>query len=116
MPASTTTACSRPIRELLCPDAENPIRTGTALDERRKERRYPRQLPGVLIDGDLYHSVWCMDISYAGVKVIAPNALNFAKGKRVQVKIKQATRSFQDEFAVVEMESSPKGTILHLAM
>jgi hypothetical protein len=116
MPVSTTTACSRSIRELLCPDVEDSIQSGTALDERRKERRYARQLPGVLIDGDMYHSVWCMDISYAGVKVIAPNALNFAKGKRVLVKIKQAARAFQDEFAIVEMESSPKGTILHLAM
>ena len=116
MPASTMTACSRSIRELLCPDVEDAIQTSVTLDERRKERRYARQLPGVLIDGDIYHSVWCMDVSYAGVKVIAPNALNLTKGQRVLVKIKQAARSFQDEFAVVEMESSPKGTILHLAM
>jgi hypothetical protein len=112
----TASTHSRPIRELLHPQIEEPLKTGAVLAERRQEKRFPRQLAGVLIDGEAYHSVWCVDISYAGLKVVAPTALNLAKGTRVLVKIKQASRSFQDQFAIVDAESTPKGTVLHLTL
>lgn len=104
------------IRELLCPAIEQPIAAAAAGAERRQYSRFARQLPGVLIDGDVYHSVWCVDVSYGGVKVLAPHGLDLAKGKRVLVKIKQGTRSFQDELLIVSTETTPQGTALHLAM
>ncbi|HVP12212.1 MAG TPA: PilZ domain-containing protein [Phycisphaerae bacterium] len=115
-PLMTAPTRFRPIRELLFPGIEIPLQPRAVLTERRRERRFARQLAGVLIDGEAYHSVWCVDISYAGVKVVAPTVLSFVKGQRVVVKIKQSTRSFQDEFTVVDAEATPKGTVLHLAL
>jgi len=101
---------------MILPEIEKPLAAAALGPEQRKCSRYARQLPGVLIDGDVYHSVWCVDVGYGGVKVVSPHGLTLAKGKRVLVKIKQGARSFQDEFLVVSMETTPEGTALHLAM
>jgi hypothetical protein len=104
------------VHEMLHPAIESPIPSPTAVLERRQCSRFARQLPGVLIDGDVYHSVWCVDVGYGGVKVVSPQTLDLAEGKRVLVKIKQGARSFQDEFLIVSAKATPEGTALHLAM
>jgi hypothetical protein len=109
-------AKARSVRELIRPEIEEPAQALPPLAERRQCKRFARQMPAVLIDGEAYHSVWCADIGYMGVKVVAPHELVLPAGKRVLVKIKQGLRSFQDEFRIVASENTAEGTALHLAL
>ena len=112
----------RPIRELICPDLEEPAgsaqereQSGVA-SERRKSHRYRRRLPGILVIDGSEHPVICCDIGYGGMRVIAPDAVRVAPGSRVVVRINLGTRSFTDELSVVNSEWTAEGTSMNLSL
>ncbi len=110
-------ASSRPrlIRELVCPDIEEPLKQREIAQERRRSLRYARNLPGTLIVGEAEHPVTCKDIGYGGVRVVAPGTVKVPLGKRVEVRVELGERSFQDEFSVRRCAGTTDGTTLNLA-
>ena len=106
----------RPIRELVCPDIEEPIGRPGPHGERRRFHRYARRLPGAMhIQGEEY-PITCTDIGYGGVQVESRNTVNAAPGEPAAVQIRLGGRSFRDEFAVVQCDHTAGGTSIHLRL
>ncbi len=107
-------ASPRPIRELACPDVEDPKTRGRPDEERRQAHRYPRRLPGFLSLDETEFPVTCLDIGYGGMLVDAPPTAKIALGNKVVVRIDLGGTTFQDEFSVVHTEYRAEGTTVHL--
>lgn len=107
-------ASPRPIRELVCPDVEDPKTLDRPDEERRHAHRYPRRLPGSIILDEAEYPVTCLDIGYGGMLVDAPRTAKIASGDKVVVRIDLGGTSFQDEFSVVHTEHTAEGTTVHL--
>ena len=106
----------QPVRELVCPHLEEPNQRASGDPERRRNHRYARQLPGVLVLNGCEHPITCVDIGYGGIQVIAPPTLSVTHGTHVIVRFTRDGRSFQDEFSVVHCEHTSDGTVLHLGL
>ncbi len=111
---AASVAKPRPIRELVCPDVEDPKTRGRPHQERRRAHRYARRLPGRMILDEAEYPVTCLDIGYGGMLVDAPRTAKIASGDKVVVRIDVGGTSFQDEFSVVHTEHTAEGTTVHL--
>ncbi|UCE60576.1 MAG: PilZ domain-containing protein [Phycisphaerales bacterium] len=107
---------TRPIRELICPDIEEPAHTGELIKERRRCFRYPRRLPGTMTIGDAEHQITCLDIGFGGIHVAAPGAIKIRPGETVSVGIDLGARNFEDEMSVASCQKTPGQTMVHLSM
>ncbi|HNQ23964.1 MAG TPA: PilZ domain-containing protein [Phycisphaerae bacterium] len=105
-----------PIRQLICPDIEEPLPTTPASPERRAGYRYARHLPGTMTIGKADHRVTCLDIGYGGARVITSGCLQVAPGTPAELRITLGQRSYRDRFAVVQAEPVADGTAVHLAL
>ena len=110
------TICTRPIRELVCPEIEEPIDPSAPGTERRQSHRYARHLPGSLILGQAEYPVTCLDIGYGGMLVDAPRMAAVVSGDRAVIRIQLGNKSFQDEFSVVHTERAGQRTTIHLGL
>jgi hypothetical protein len=90
----------RPIRELICPDIEEPIGGHERAHERRYGPRFARCLPGVLIIGGIEHPVTCVDIGPGGMGVFAPTAVRPPVGRHAVARIELNGRLFENTFSV----------------
>lgn len=105
---------TRPLRELLRPEVEQPLRATHVGDDRRQHLRYPRTLLGQMHVNDDVHPIACLDLSYGGAQVLTPWPLRLPDGQRVTIRLTHAARHFEDDLIVVASESKRDGTALHL--
>lgn len=91
----------RPIRELVCPDIEEPVPSGHVLAERPRYHRYARRLPGTLTAAGVKHPVICRDIGYGGMRVDAPGRVDVKPDQNVSVRVDLNGRVFQDALTVL---------------
>ncbi len=111
---SATEETPQPLRDLLDPAIEEPARTYDMGTERRKGNRYSRRLSGVLRFADQVHPITCQDVSYGGLRVLAPTNVRIDPGERVLVNLRQGTRLCQDECTVVHSEHKGYAIAIHL--
>lgn len=104
------------VRELICPDIEEPLPRKHTTVERRRCYRYARNLPGTLTVGTKVHQIMCKDIGFGGMRVDMPGRIKFTPDQKVSVRIDLPGRSFEDEFSVRRTNPAPEGTALNLAL
>jgi hypothetical protein len=113
---TTLVGSQRSIRELVCPDIEEPLLRARVTPERRQCYRYARRLPGMMDTGTARHPVTCCDIGYGGIRVDTPGRVILEPGQRVTVRIDLHGRTFRDTFCVKQVNPAPEGTAVHLAL
>lgn len=113
-PAESTK--KRAIRDLVCPEIEEPVIRRTEDSERRRSLRFARHLPGTLITGGQEHPITCVDVGYGGMRVIAPAKISVPAGRQVGVRVQLGSRSFGDVFSVIRTESTAESTAIHLGL
>jgi hypothetical protein len=113
---NTLMRAHRSVRELVCPDIEEPLLRERVTPERRQCYRYARRLPGTLLAVTNEHPVTCRDIGYGGIRVDVPGRVAIKPGQKVTVRIDLQDRTFRDTFCVKNVNPAPEGMALHLAL
>ena len=103
-----------PIRQLVCPEIEEPVSPREQHEERRRAHRYARRLPGVISIRGRNYPITCMNISYGGIGVLTEDTPEVSQGDEAVVRILLGTKAFRDHFSVVDSRPVPQGTSIHL--
>ena len=112
----TSLMARRPIRELVCPDIEEPIGGREPVHERRYGPRFARRLPGVLIIDGVEHPVTCVDIGSGGMGVVAPAAVRPNVGRHAVARIELNGRLFENTFSFAYGDRTADGTAIRVGL